>query len=327
MVFIGSGYVPDASRDRGGAVAALDATTGDVLWRFGTDGPVLTSPVVDGSAVYVGDAAGTLYAMDAVTGAERWRLALDGQAGDAVLVNGVLYIATTTTGRDGPWPVVTAADGAVYVVSTPNSELPTTALYAVDVETGRPRWTFDAFATDRNAYYAIDATTGKSRWSFSFPGLLAGFAAVGGDTLFFGDASRGVLYAVDVASGQERWRHTTYGALWEGTMPVIANGAVYVGTKLGRFIAVDAATGTEHWSVQLDTDYLASSAVVVSDTIYIVSMRGAVFALATTDGSERWRYDVLEAAQVHASPAVIDGVVYVAVYGSGDSGVLFALGD
>jgi PQQ-like domain len=44
-----------------------------VVWRAQTDGPVRSSPAIDGDAVFVGSEDGYLYAFDRVNGRTLWR--------------------------------------------------------------------------------------------------------------------------------------------------------------------------------------------------------------------------------------------------------------
>jgi len=59
----------------GSGVVAVDAETGEILWRFEAGLPP-SAPVVAGNLVYIsGVYDGTIIALDALTGAELWRLA------------------------------------------------------------------------------------------------------------------------------------------------------------------------------------------------------------------------------------------------------------
>lgn len=55
-----------------GAVHALDAATGETVWRFETAEDLTSAPVVGNGSVYVGGTA--TYALDAQTGTEQWNL-------------------------------------------------------------------------------------------------------------------------------------------------------------------------------------------------------------------------------------------------------------
>ena len=52
---------------------ALDAATGDLLWRYETGNGVYSSPGIDSGVVYVGSLDNYLYALEAATGDLLWR--------------------------------------------------------------------------------------------------------------------------------------------------------------------------------------------------------------------------------------------------------------
>ncbi len=94
---------------------ALDATTGDELWRFDSDsGSGFYPAAVGGKTVYTPASDGIVYALDAGTGAEQWRFETGGQINAApALVGETLYVAN----NDG-------------------------LLFALDVATGAEQWRF-----------------------------------------------------------------------------------------------------------------------------------------------------------------------------------------
>ncbi len=82
----------------GQELLAFDAETGEPLWEYATDAPVLASASVAGDTVYVGDADGNLYAVDGETGKLAWRFKTGARIDAApVIANGVMYV----TSRDG----------------------------------------------------------------------------------------------------------------------------------------------------------------------------------------------------------------------------------
>jgi outer membrane protein assembly factor BamB len=93
------GVVYDGSSD-GLFVQAVDATTGHELWRQGTDGNVIASPLRIGDALVIATmlkkgGTGELLVLDAHSGAIRWRLRLDDQAlASPVAADSVLYVGT-----------------------------------------------------------------------------------------------------------------------------------------------------------------------------------------------------------------------------------------
>jgi hypothetical protein len=59
-----------------GNLYALDATSGQPLWRFASDAPFLQAPAAAADLVVAADAAGGLFTLDAATGHPRWTLSL-----------------------------------------------------------------------------------------------------------------------------------------------------------------------------------------------------------------------------------------------------------
>lgn len=109
----GAPAVPSGPQPQG-AVQALDAATGQPLWRYESESPVTVSPVVgpDGG-VYVAQEMNALVALDPATGQQRWQ--------------------APTAGR--PAGAAVSPDGAqVYVADS------TGALQALDSRTGEPLW-------------------------------------------------------------------------------------------------------------------------------------------------------------------------------------------
>jgi outer membrane protein assembly factor BamB len=136
----------------------------------------------------------------------------------------------------------------------------------------------------------VDAETGEERWRVATGELLPwpwgdegwdvylSSAVVQGNTVVFGSGD-GAIYAVDLRSGRERWHVDTGGRI--RSTPAIANGSVYVGS----------------------TD-------------------GVVYRLSLDDGSLEWRHETegvtfdsgefgFDRKSIIASPAVLDGIVYV----------------
>lgn len=161
--------------------------------------------------------------------------------------------------------------------------------------------------TGRGGMFAIDTTTGKLKWSFR-PSFDSGTAAVSvqpavdGHLVItpFATAYPGAVIALSLATGKE---------LWRGPDPIIdggvalSNGAAYVQTKSGEFVAMDAATGRPKWTVPLGKSFAAcpvtplarDGLVVTTGMLDTASPDGRkagyyLFAFDTATGQERWRY-------------------------------------
>lgn len=91
---VANGRVFAGSSD-GQFVQALDAETGEELWRTSSAGIVWTSPALVGSNVVVAEGRGRIRALDAATGRTRWAVHLPHDLWSSpVVADGILYIGT-----------------------------------------------------------------------------------------------------------------------------------------------------------------------------------------------------------------------------------------
>jgi hypothetical protein len=146
-----------------GNLYALDAATGQPLWRYRAHGAFLQAPACAGGLVVAAETGGGLHAVDARTGEPRWTV-------------------FATPGGFDTSPAV--ADGAVFIGSRSGEFL------AVELASGKVRWRAALPAPDRQtaAYHdgrvfftaedlrvrCLDAGTGKPLWtSEALPGQTA----------------------------------------------------------------------------------------------------------------------------------------------------------
>lgn len=97
-----------------GYLYALDANSGFTLWRFRTNGPVVSSPCLTPDTVFFGSADGIVYAVNIDTGKERWQFATEKPVIGSPTVSG----------------------NAVYIGGTDNH------FYCLDVKTGKMLWKY-----------------------------------------------------------------------------------------------------------------------------------------------------------------------------------------
>jgi outer membrane protein assembly factor BamB len=206
-----------------GDVWFLDAKTGKVRDRYKTGGNQYSSDVVGDGAVFVGLPGGAVDAIDIATGKRRWMTQLPTDpANNAVMTifaGGRVYALAgdrlfAIDAGDGSilWdhesddidPVVT--DDTVYATM---AHVETNELNAIDVATGRPRWTVEfpgqahVAATAKTVYvgvttsiYAFDGETGRSHWRIRIGSALRNAPAVFDGNLFTGGED-GILYRFD----------------------------------------------------------------------------------------------------------------------------------
>lgn len=107
-------------------------------------------------------------------------------------------------------------------------------------------------------------------------------------------------------TGVERWRFTTGGLVYMS--PIVADGAVYIGSETDFLYALDTDTGALRWA--FDTGGNVNSEPAVADgTVYVGSEDSNLYAVDAGTGRQRWKFRTGEGRS--SSPTVADGVVYV----------------
>ncbi len=242
-------------RNKPGFVAAMNARTGHVLWRF--RGPASeSSTLLLGRTLYFGAWDHKVYALDVRTRRLRWTYTTDAEIDSSPAFQaGLLYIGTNA--------------GSVY---------------ALNVRTGKLRWRSRSFsqflkgrqyfyATPTVAYgrvyigntdgtlYAYGARTGHLLWARPLGTYIYTAAAVWDRTVYVGTYD-GKFFAVNAATGDVRWRYDAPGAIHGA--PTVMDGLVYFSTcqhcghngsrhvKSGPpgTYALDARTGRLVWRVR-----------------------------------------------------------------------------
>jgi outer membrane protein assembly factor BamB len=287
-----------------GLFRALDAKTGEEVWRRRLGFITAASPAVGDGIVYQplmnepgtdrATAPGFLLAMDAETGDELWRFEAGAVESSPLLHEGTLYFGSFDR-----------------------------RLHALDARTGRERWSFETGDRVKGApafwrgtvftgsydgkVYALDARTGKLRWSSEGQAGLAGAGnfyagpAVAYGRVFIGNTD-GKVYAFGARSGDLLWSQTTGSYVYSSA--AVADRTVYVGSYDRRFYALDAATGDIRWSFEAGGG-ISGSPTVMEGLVYFATLRRKTFALDARSGEVVWefpdgKYTPLVADREHA---------------------------
>jgi outer membrane protein assembly factor BamB len=186
-----------------GALLALHADSGRLVWTFKTGDAVVASPVVDSGRVYCGSFDHYLYALDAASGALIWKH----DAGEAVTSTVAVYHSNVLVGsRSYDFEALDAMRG------TP---VWTKYFWFSWVESSPAVADHVAFigSSDAAKLFAIDAVTGRTLWEADAGGSAWGQPAVTDSTVYAGVAGvthylaphRGTVIAVDRTTGRPRW--------------------------------------------------------------------------------------------------------------------------
>lgn len=156
------------------SVRAINATTGDTLWTFTTDGPVRIAPTIAGDRIYFGSDDGCAYCVTAADGTLVWKT--DRVDDSPLILNNGRFVSLSPC-RTG---VLIDGDRAIFA----QGMLPwrDTVLYAVDRLTGK---------TDRDGCYS------SSRFGLTLEGAL-----LADDTRIVAPAGRVAPHIFNKADGQ-----------------------------------------------------------------------------------------------------------------------------
>ncbi|MEV0845273.1 PQQ-binding-like beta-propeller repeat protein [Streptomyces sp. NPDC049954] len=289
----------------GPTLYALDAASGDDLWRVTAAAWVYSLQSADGVVLTAGR-GGTVQAWEAAGGEQLWETGGVQSDFESAEAGPVLHEGTAYLWREG-------------------------RLCAVDARTGTERWSYpvgDAASCggvplrltpggDGYVYVcagtrvlALDARGGQVRWHFEAPAVflsppaLAPGSAVTGGGVYLADYL-GTVYALDAADGRDRWRIATEAR--SSTEPVLVTGGhVHVGSGNGMY-TLDAVTGTPKWRFQAGGD-IVGAPVAADGRIHFGSADHCLYTLGALGGQLRWK--LLTGGAITGSPVVRGGVVY-----------------
>lgn len=282
-----------------------------VEWRHIADDRVASTPAVYDETVYYGDDAGVLHAVDAVSGDEVWRLRIadtfdlkpditgsvtfDASAGQLYLtteaerVHGVDVEGPTQLWRtevNGEVVTAPAVEGEFVYVTTRGA-----AAFKLHRETGDVHSTHSVGDSVRST----PAAARRDVWT----------------QLYFGSEDRSVYslrfkHVGGTDTVERRWRTPTDGAV--RSSPAVSDEEVYVGSDDGYLYALDREDGSELWRYDAEAR-VRSSPVVTDDAVYFGDQQGGVHAVDLSSGDGLWSYETDD--RVRSSPAVTEGDIYV----------------
>ncbi|RZL71748.1 MAG: quinoprotein [Rhodococcus sp. (in: high G+C Gram-positive bacteria)] len=263
-----------------GELVALDASSGQVLWRQRVDSPMSSAPATDGQDVYVSGRDGSAWAIDAATGKVVWQVV--GTPGKTAYV-----------GSAAP----TIGDRAVIFPSAGGD-----LMAVLKIGGGTKVWQSSLAGKRLGRAYALTYD-------------VTGDAVMSGKTLYAGSGA-GRTVAVSVSSGEKIWS-VGEGAL---SPVALAGGSLFLVNDEAQLVRLDAATGEEIWSVDMPyftTDkikkrkgiYAHYGPVLAGGRVMVVSSDGLLRAFDPTDGSLTYTAEIPGGAA--SQPAVAGGTLYV----------------
>ena len=271
-----------------GGVAAFDARTGALVWRFYT----MPEPARD-------------------QGKDKNNRTVLGPSGAAVWSTvaihpdaGRLYL---TTGNQYTNPETKFSD----------------AIIALDLDTGKVAWVYQAKFGDR---FTTDCARGTSECGpdIDFGTIPISFKGPNGNRLIGAGQKSGTFYALDPEEGKLVWKTDVgagrfagaivFGNATDGERVYVAISNAYKKIKQGSVAALDGATGKILWQTLTPDGFSNHGPVTVigagANRLVLAGSTGNfIRAYNAEDGKILWEFDT--GGAVAGGPTVSEGVVYV----------------
>lgn len=175
--------------------------------------------------------------------------------------------------------------------------------------------------------FALDRKSGDKQWKHELSYESSSSPILDGGMIYLGDNGN-TVWAIDATSGHPEWQFDAPDRI-NGCSPAVADGTVYVVSgfsphETGQLHALDSRTGTERWQTDIGNPTEAAVAVA-NNSVYVASVDGTLFSVATTDGSIEWRFETDTPLTYPSAPAIADGTVYFSSRDEDGNARLFAI--
>lgn len=262
-----------------GFVVALDAASGNEIWRTNADAPFQSAPTVSGGRLYAITNDSELMAMDTATGEVAWNF--------QAIAESARILAAPSVAVDGETVVAPFASGEIVALLGANGRRlwsdslsragRLTSLSAINDIAGRP--VLDngvAFAASHSGVLAaIDVRSGQRIWARAFASTQTPWIA--GDVLYAVSVD-GELAAFDRATGNVYWvsqlrrfqreNERSGRVSWSG--PIMVGGRLVLANSLGQVVAVSPENGQTIANADVDQPVFIPP-IAANEHIYLVT--------------------------------------------------------
>ena len=297
-----------------GVMYALDAKTGKTRWTFDTGMRIVGSPAVSEGVVVFGSANYTIYGLHAKTGKELWHITTNQAVmGAATIHEGIAYIGggdgrmfaiDIHTGKVS-WSFDQLTN---YVLTRPlvyNNKLYfgcwDTHFYALNLTDGSLAWKWNngkgnpklspasvwpvaangkIFITAPDRYFTcLDAETGEQVWRTKEYKVRETVGLSEDGKTVYSKCMWDTIVAMDATNHEPvtRWAaHADFGYEHNPAMPLEKEGTLWVSTKNGLLLGMDAATGKVLWRHKIGNSILNTPLPLSGKECIFTSSEGTI---------------------------------------------------
>lgn len=275
---------------------ALEANTGNEIWRISVDTEGSIPPVASDGIVYFGSGIGFdntfFYAFDAESGDELWRSEVIGSTIDssAIFRDKVIYCSDI-----GAY----ALDGKSGEILWRFSDKDRFFRSAIALSNNTLTFTSNDMFTE--ILHALDIETGEEIWKFEAEDLSS--PAIANEKVYVGD-NNGVVFAFDIKSGEAIWNQKA--GSYFSSPPSIYKEKVYVALEDGYISQLDSNTGEV--LNKFDTSGEISYISISDNVLYFGSDDKYLYAVDTITGENLWSFETPE--EIWSSPLLYEGKIF-----------------
>jgi outer membrane protein assembly factor BamB/tRNA A-37 threonylcarbamoyl transferase component Bud32 len=271
---------------------AVNAESGNLIWKYQTDGGIVSRPAVLDDSVYIGSEDNRLHVVSARSGSLLWTYYTKGPV------------------RSSPF----LAHGHVFIGSDDFN------VHAININGGRGIWQIDTIAEIRSTpfvtqdevyagnesgeFYCIDFR-GGIKWRYKSKRAITSSAVVADGMVMFCSLDKHI-YALDAKSGYLIWRFK----MDKGSIssPCVADGLAYTGSIDGNIYCININNAKEVWRFQTDHQ-VTGSPIVLGDGLYCGSVDGHLYCLDNQTGHLRWKFKTDK--PITATPVAENDMIFI----------------
>lgn len=287
-----------------------------LVWKFPTNGAIISSPSVADGTVYFGSQDKNIYAVNALSGTYVWNFTtLDAIESSPAVMNGKVC----TGGEDGYVYCLNAYNGKLLWKTFVNGSQPKTFGAAVMLRSSPAIVDDRVYIGSLDGYlYALDLNNGDVDWKFKTNGLITASPTVADGAVYTvsEEPDSGGLYKLNAETGDLLWKKEipyetqfTGGTDMQGT-PTVANGMVFASANLRTYYGIDAANGHTDWKFTNPqaTEFIVSSPIYLNGKLFIVD-KFNITCLNAANAKTIWT--TFTGDEFYVAPSYADGKLYV----------------
>ena len=297
-----------------------------LCWQLPSLEPTIVQPASQNERLFVATFGGKLTAVNAATGEPLWRTELGGEiVGQMPVGKNLLYVASQiAAGQDRPAAIIIRALSIETGLTVWQGEISSAAqlalalqgdyLLAASGESGNAT----GGGAETNSHLkviALSADKGELRWTQTLAADLSTALTTVDETLVFATADK-VVHLLKIADGREIRRLTIPAPAREKI--VWSRGLLLFGDKSGNVFAIDAADGKTSWTLRLGG--AAQSILPTDKGVLISSLDDFVYFQNILSGKRIWRKRL--ASRPLGAVLLNDAAVLLAVTGQNSSIIL-----